>query len=348
MSTASPAPRPALRHVLTHLVTPLLMCLGMGIAYLSAFHAPAPHQLKVAVIGQSPQDRVLAQTLADRAGDALDVGTVATADDARQRLLDRELVAAYLPDPGAPTLLVATANSETSAGAAQKVFTKVAAQQDKPLTVQELTPLPAGDPTGQGLFFLLVALSIGSYGSVAVLGAAGAALSMRVRALLGLGVSLVVSLVGALLAGPVFHVVDHGLAGVWAMSWLYAAGIVAIGTALHAFLGRWTTLTMMALFVMLNFTSSGGIFQPELQNGFFGALHAFWNGAGFLEGVRDHVYFGGRAGLGGHLATLLAWFAAGAALLAVAAAAERRRAVPVPAPALVEPAEEEMEEAVGV
>ncbi|MFF4339639.1 hypothetical protein ACFY00_06845 [Kitasatospora sp. NPDC001540] len=357
MSSLPAASRPALRHVLTHLVTPLLMCLGMGIAYLSAFHAPAPHQLPVAVVGQGPQTQVLAQTLKDKAGDGLDVTTVADTDAARTRLLDRELVAAYVPSADAPTLLVASANSDTSATVAEKVFTKVATQQGKPLTVQELTPLPAGDPTGQGLFFLMVALSIGSYGSVAVLGAAGAALGMRARALLGLGVALVVSLFGAALAGPVFHLVDHGLPGIWAMSWLYSAGIIAIGTALHTFLGRWTTLTMMALFVMLNFTSSGGIFQPELQNGFYGALHAFWNGAGFLEGVRDHVYFGGRAGFGGHVATLFGWLAAGAVLLLLAARTERGRALAAARPqpvekavekAVDEPAEEEMEEAVGV
>ncbi|MFJ5230387.1 hypothetical protein ACIQBJ_10875 [Kitasatospora sp. NPDC088391] len=347
MPSPSAVSRPALRHVLTHLVTPLLMCLGMGIAYLAAFHAPAPHHLKVAVVGAAPQGQVLAQTLKDRAGDGLDVTTLPDADTARQRLLDRDLVAAYLPDAGTPTLLVATAGSETSATAAEKVFTQVAAHQGRPLAVRELTPLPAGDPTGQGLFFLLVALSIGSYGSVAVLGAAGAALPMRVRALLGLGVALLVGLIGTALAGPVFHLVEHGLPAVWAMSCLYAAGIVAIGTALHAFLGRWTTLTMMALFVMLNFTSSGGVFEPALQNGFFGSLHAFWNGAGFLEGVRDHVYFGGRAGFGGHLATLFAWLAAGVVLLLLAARHERRRtAAAAPVPELAE--EEEIEEAVGV
>lgn len=33
-------------------------------------------------------------------------------------------------------------------------------------------------------------------------------------------------------------------------------------------------LGVMVLFVMLNFTSSGGVLRPELQPGFFGALHA--------------------------------------------------------------------------
>ena len=80
----------------------------------------------------------------------------------------------------------------------------------------------------------------------------------------------------------------------------------------------------MALFVMLNFTSSGGIFRPEMQNGFFAALHSFWNGAGFVEGTRSHVYFDGY-GLPGHVWTLVWWLVAGLVTVGAAALAERRR-----------------------
>ena len=102
------------------------------------------------------------------------------------------------------------------------------------------------------------------------------------------------------------------------MAWLYSAGILLIGTGLHTFLKRWTTLGVMALFVMLNFTSSGGIFRPEMQNGFFAALHSFWNGAGFVEGTRSHVYFDGY-GLSGHVWTLAWWLVVGLLMAGVAA-----------------------------
>jgi len=113
---------------------------------------------------------------------------------------------------------------------------------------------------------------------------------------------------------------------------------------------------MMALFVMLNFTSAGGVYRPDLQNGYFGALHACWNGAGFVEETRNLLYFDGRAGFGGNLTVLALWLVAGAALLLVAAAVERRRRAATVAPETtatatteaVEAAEEEMEEAVGV
>ncbi|MEU7043773.1 ABC transporter permease [Streptomyces varsoviensis] len=344
----------ALRHVLTHLITPLLMCVGMGFAYLGAFAHPSPHHLPVAVVGSGPSAQVLAQTINDKSGGDLTVRTVADRGEAVRQLKERDVFGAYVPGGaggartgsaggaagaggvadaggvagpggGAPELLVATAGSDTTASVVQKVFTPVAAERGAPLKVTDVVPTAPGDPTGQGLFFLLVAVSIGSYASVAVLGGAGAALPMRLRALLAAGVSLVVSVIGTLFAGPVFHLVDHGLWGVWGLAWLYSAGIVLIGVGLHVFLKRWTTLGVMVLFVMLNFTSAGGVFRPELQNGFFAALHAFWNGAGFLEGTRGLVYFDG-AGLGGHVWTLALWLVAALAVLGAGGAAESRRA----------------------
>ncbi|WP_330255437.1 hypothetical protein OG874_13295 [Nocardia sp. NBC_00565] len=340
-----------LRHVAGHLLTPLLMCLGMALAYLGAFHQPEPNHLKVAVVGTSAQDMVLAQTMKDKAGDALEVVTLPSRDEATAQLRDRTLSGAYVPDTQHPELLVAKANSDTTAMAVELVFRQVAGQQGVPMTVTNIAPTASGDPTGQGLFFLLVALSIGSYGSVAAIGAAGAGLSMRVRALIGLVTSLVVSIIGIAVAAPVFHIIDHDYVAIWAMGWLYSAGIITVGIGLHTFLKRWTTLALMALFVMLNFTTSGGIYRPELQSGFFGSLHAFWNGAGFVEGARSLLYFDGGAGFAGRIASLFGWLALGAVLLVVAAGHERRNS---PAPAAPvrsrQPGEAaaEMEEAVGV
>ncbi|KUN19821.1 hypothetical protein AQJ23_35835 [Streptomyces antibioticus] len=342
---------PALRHVLTHLVTPLLMCIGMGLAYMGAFVTPEPHHLPVAVVGSGPEAKVFAQTVKDKAGEALDVRTVTTRAEGVDLLKSREITGAYVPSAKTPELVIASAASDMDALAVEKVFTPVAAGQGVPLKVTDVAAPVDDDPTGQGLFFLLIALSIGSYASVAALGAAGAGLPLRVRALLAVGVSAVVSGIGALLAGPVFHLAHHDLAGLWGMAWLYSAGILLIGVGLHTFLKRWTTLTMMVLFVMLNFTSSGGLYRPELQNGFFGTLHAFWNGAGFVEGARSLLYFDSD-GLARNVWTLVVWLLLGVAVTAVAAAHERGTAPEQVAPAVreadEEEAEEEVEETVGV
>lgn len=369
-SAGRPAARAAgLRHVLAHLVTPLLMCIGMGLAYLGAFAHPAPHHLPVAVVGSSRSAQLLAQSINDKSGGDLEARTVPHRATAVEQLKHQDIFGAYVMNataqtqpqgqtrertqgqtrehtpaqaqertqgqtqgqtrgeaggPGAPELLVATAGSDTSASVVQKIFTPLAARQGAPLKVTDVAPPAEDDPTGQGIFFLLVAISIGSYASVAVIGGAGAVLPLRLRAALAIGTSLVVSLIGTAFAGPVFHLVDHGLWGLWGMAWLYSAGVLLIGTGLHTFLKRWTTLGVMALFVMLNFTSSGGIFRPEMQNGFFAALHSFWNGAGFVEGLRSHVYFDGY-GLSGHVWTLVGWLLVGVLMVGLAGLAERRR-----------------------
>ncbi|GAA3027541.1 hypothetical protein [Streptomyces glomeratus] len=338
------------RHVVVHLLTPLLMCFGMGLSYLGAFHAPEAqaHGLKVAVVGTSARSHLLAQAVKDTAGDALDVTTVPDRATARRQIMDRDLVGAYVPSARHAELLVAEANSSTSADAAAKVFTAVAARQGAPLKVTDLSRSASGDPTHASLFFLLVALSVGSYAGVAAIVAAGAALSVWKRAAIGIATALAVSVIGAVLAGPCFHVVDHDLWGVWGMALMYSAGILTIGIGLHTFLKRLTTLALMVLFVMLNFTTSGGVFEPELQNGFFGALHAFWNGAGFVEGARSLLYFD-SAGLGSRVLSLVLWLVAGLLLVAAAAIAERRA---TSASASLSPAEadalEEMGEAVAV
>ncbi|MGW7572710.1 ABC transporter permease [Streptomyces sp. NPDC054765] len=349
-----------LRHVLTHLITPLLMCIGMGLAYLGAFANPTPHHLPVAVVGSGRSAQLLAQSINDKANGDLEVRTVGDRSAAVEQLRHQDIFGAYVihahgatkgaagaagaagagtdvvgartdvvgaaagAAKPAPELLVATAGSDTNASVVQKVFTPIAAQQGAPLKVTDVAPTADDDPTGQGIFFLLVAISIGSYASVAVIGGAGAVLPIRWRAALAIGTSFVVGLIGTAFAGPVFRLVDHGLRGLWGMAWLYSAGILLIGTGLHTFLKRWTTLGVMALFVMLNFTSSGGIFRPEMQNGFFAALHSFWNGAGFVEGTRSHVYFGDY-GLSGHVWTLVWWLVAGLLMVGVAASAEKRR-----------------------
>ncbi|WP_306796362.1 hypothetical protein [Nocardia sp. XZ_19_369] len=340
-----------LRHLAVHLLTPLLMCFGMALAYLGAFHQPEPNHLEVAVVGTSPEVKVLAQTLKDKAGDKLEVVTLPSREEANSRLLDRSLAGAYLPDAQHPELMVATAGSDTTAMAVEKVFQQVAAQQGVPLKITDVAPTAEGDPTGQGIFFLLVALSVGAYGCVAVLGAAGGALPIRARAAIALLTSLLVSLIGIAVAAPIFHVVDHDYAAIWAMCWLYSAGVILVGLGLHTFLKHWTTLVLMVLFVMLNFTTSGGIYSPELQNGFFGALHAFWNGAGFVEGARNLLYFDGGAGFGGNITTLVLWLVAGVLLMIVAGSYEKRQTTAGPkhaAPHDDREAEEEMEELVGV
>jgi hypothetical protein len=324
--------RTAIRHVLTHLLVPVLLGTGMALAYLGGFHQPEPHGVRVDVVGGGPQVAVLAQTVQDRLGDRVAVRTVPTVDDARTALAAREISGAYVPDPVRPTLLLAGAASDTTAVTVERMLAPLALAQGLPLHVEDVAPTAGTDPTGQGVFFYLVALSVGSYSAAIAIAAAGGRLPMRLRALLAVAAGGVVAGLVTVVAGPVYGALPHSAAAIGLLAWVYTTAVVLIGVGLHTFLGRWTTLSLVTLFVMLNFTSSGGIFAPSLQPGFFAALHSFWIGSGLVEAGRDLLYFPGL-GIGHDVAILLLWLAAGLVLVAVAGAVERRRAATSARPA---------------
>jgi hypothetical protein len=300
----------------SHILVPLFLAVGMGLAYLGAFHAPTPHELPVGIVGQGAATQVFAQTVTDRSDGALVTHVVATTAEAERQIRDRDLAAVYAPGSTGATLYVSTAASETTASAAQKVFMPIAYQAHLPFTVQDVVPAGPEDSTGQGLFFLLVALSVGGYASAIAVAAFATRLRPLWTVVVGLVTAGVVAGIGIVIAGPLYGIITTHRWEVFLFAWMYDAIIVALGVGLHPLLGRWTTPVLTMLFVMLNFTSSGGIFQPAFQPGFFAGLNTFWSGAAWLQAAQDLLYFPG-ASLGRSSLVLALWLAAAVLLCIV-------------------------------
>lgn len=278
----------------THILIPLFMLAGMSLAYLGAFHQPQPHHLEVAVVGKGAPAEVFAQKLNDKSGEKLNVRTVPTASDAGRLVREQKIAAAYQPGAKHATLIVATAASDTTASAVQRIFTPIAYSQQLPLKVDDVVPVRAHDTSGQGLFFLLVALSVGGYASAVVVAGVTGRVNPGWRTGLCAVTAGVFSGIALIVAGPIFQIVDTNTWKIWLMSWLYVFGIVTIGVGLHPVLGKWTTPILALLFVMLNFTSSGGVFTPAFQPELFAGLNTFWDGAAWLNASQALLYFPGR------------------------------------------------------
>ncbi|MGN8025350.1 hypothetical protein [Microbacterium sp. 22242] len=314
----------AWRSIGAHLMIPLFLAVGMAFAYLGAFHAPSPNHVPVAVVGEGPQTSVFAQAMNDRADGKLAVRTVADAADAKRLIVEQKIVAAYAVDGTHATLYVSKAASEAGASVAQTVFLPLAYQQHLPVEVVDVRPGTAQDPGGQTLFFLLVALSVGAYASAVAIAAATAKLAAGWRIGIGAVVALVISAIGVVIAGGVYHALNGNEWNIWLLGALYVFGIVSIGIGLHPFLGKWTTPILTMLFVMLNFTSSGGVYPASLAPPIFSALNSFWNGAAWLDAARNLTYFPGQ-NIGFDALRLSLWAVAGLALIAVSMIAERSR-----------------------
>ncbi|WP_022881434.1 ABC-2 transporter permease [Gryllotalpicola ginsengisoli] len=302
------------KHLGLHILVPVLLGIGMTLAYLGAFHEPTPHHLPVAIVGQGAQAQVFAEKLNDQAPDQLDVRTVATAAEARKLVHDRTLAGAFETTSTQANLYIATAASATTAEVVQKAFQPIAFQLKLPYNVVDVAPVGKHDATGQGIFFLLVGLSVGGYAVAAAVAAVTGKHGLLARVLVPVLASAVVSAIIVGIAAYVYHVFDRNVVQVWLISWLYDALVMWIGVALMPILRSWTVLAMTVLFVQLNFTSSGGIFQKALEPGFFAALNDFWAGAGWLNSVTALVYFPGQA-WGTDAAVLGIW--AGVACVAV-------------------------------
>jgi len=312
---SSVLPHPSMwKHLGLHILVPVLLGIGMTLAYLGAFHEPSPHHLPVAVVGDSAPSEVFAQTLNNKAAGALEVRNVANAAQAEKLVRDREIAAAYEATPTQANLYIATAASATTAEAVQKVFQPIAFAQHLPYNIVDVVPVGERDATGQGLFFLLVGLSVGGYAVAAAVAAVTRKHGLLARVFVPVIASAVVSAIVVGIAAYVYSVFDRNVLQVWLVSWLYDALVMWIGVALMPILKSWTVLAMTVLFVQLNFTSSGGIFQKAMEPGFFASLNDFWAGAGWLDSATSLVYFPGQR-FGGDVAVLAIW--AGLALIAV-------------------------------
>jgi hypothetical protein len=300
----------------SHLVIPLFLAAGMALAYLGAFHQPTPHNLPVAVVGATPQSMVFAQTLNNTEATALDVRTVGSVASAEKLVRNGTVAAAYATTADSATIIEASAASPSSAEAAQKLFLPIAYSEHLPVTVRDIAPGGTHDPTGQGLFFLMVALTVGGYASVGSIAAVTARIGVAWRMGMAAIVSAIIAAIGTVVAGPIFGVVSENQWSVGLMAWLYVFGIVAIGVGLHPLLGKWTTPALTTLFVMLNITSSGGVFAAAFQPAVFSGLNTFWNGAAWLDAVQKLTYFPGQV-FGFDGLKLGLWAAAGIILIVV-------------------------------
>jgi hypothetical protein len=278
----------------SHILIPLFLAAGMALAYLGAFHQPTAHNFEVAIAGDTPQSMVFAQTLQNKSDGQLSVRTTADAASARSLVQHRTVAAAYITTATSAKLMVSTAAGGSTAQVAQTVFMPIAYQQHLPFQVKDVAPAGTGDPTGQGLFFLLVALSLGGYASAIVIASVTAKLRIAWRLAAAAVVAGAVATIGVVVAGPIYGVISGHDWSIGLLASLYVFGIISIGVGLHPLLGRWTTPALTMLFVMLNFTTSGGIFAPSLQSGFFAALHSFWNGAAWLDSAQTLSYFPGQ------------------------------------------------------
>jgi hypothetical protein len=310
-----------LRLAVRALALPAFFVIGFTLCYGSAWQAPAPHGVPVAVAGPAAQTAPLRAGLARAVGPAFVVRAVPTPATAAREVRDQDLYGAYVPaaQPGATaTVIVATASGNAVTSAVESLFRAVAARQGAQLAVRDVRPLPAGDTSGISLFIFLIVCTVGGLITVTSTGIAAPALRPRYRWPLFLAAVVAIPTVAYLLAGQGLGAISGPAGAVFALlgvAALFVLIVTMIARGLQLILGAIGTLFAgLAVFVLLNFPSSGASVQGPMLPTFWHVLNRFWIGASASDAFRSIVYFGGQ-GVGTDVLKLLGWLAVGVVLL---------------------------------
>ncbi len=309
-----------MRRALKGMILPLFFVMGFPLCFVSAFQSPAPHGVNVAVAGPADQTAPLRAGLARATGLAFHVSAVPTAATAVREVRDQDLYGAYVPaapEKRAATVIVSSASGVAVASTVETLFRAVAAKQGAQLAVLDVRPLPAGDRGGESLFFFLIGCSVAGFLTIAVTGTFAPALRPRYRWSLILAAAIAIPVLAYLLVGLGLGAITGSAGAIFAllgMGALYVLIVATVARGLQVILGQAAIITFLAIFVMLDFPSSGGAISPVLVPTFWHVLNRFWIGAGAFDAFRGIIYFGGQ-GVGTDVLKLLAWFGVGLVLL---------------------------------
>ncbi|MBH1935438.1 hypothetical protein I5Q34_14345 [Streptomyces sp. AV19] len=314
------------------------------VVMLTAFALPSinsgPHKVPVAVAGPGPAADQIAGKLAAARPGAFSVRKVADAEEARDRIDDRDVYGAVVlgTKPGArPEVLIATAASPSIAASLRALAQSLdPAAADSAVAVHDLHPPTDDDPNGVGLSSGALPLVLGGY-----LAAAAIVILLREpaqRAATALGFALLGGFaLGALLQYG-FGITDgnYGLISL-AIAFGTAATCLTI-MGLHSVLGGAGLGLGAAMMILLGNPLSGLAAGPEWLPSGWGAFGQFLPpGAGGTL-LRSTAFFDGSGSFRA-LLVLAGWLIGGLALFLIGA--RRAEAKTPSAPAAEETGKEQ-------
>ncbi|MEJ8280088.1 carboxypeptidase regulatory-like domain-containing protein [Pseudonocardia spirodelae] len=298
---------------------PAFFVLGFMLFYLLPFHAPAPHGIPVAVVGEQAAATVGAE-LGRVSPGGFEVTPIGGAGAVRDAIFHRDVVAGY--DPAGHTLYIARADGLQLVQILQGIFSPLSTGSGAPLQVVDLAPTAPGDGFGTSLFYIAMACNISGYIAVMMMMQA-TALSRRTKltAIAGFGLfaTLVCWAIGTSIQAIPFH------PAVLVVGFLLSQAVAWTTFGLAPFVRRALPGVAMGLFVLMSIPSSGGAIPKEMVPAFFQVLHHVMPLGQAIDAARGILYFDSTA-IAGPILGLLAWWAFGALLVALGAWRDRRAA----------------------
>jgi uncharacterized membrane protein YeaQ/YmgE (transglycosylase-associated protein family) len=272
-------------------------------SWVGGLHAPSARGVPVGVVaGDAPAIGAVRYVQND--SHTLKPVYYRTAQAATNALSRRQIAAILATDAaglgGGLNLTIASAAGPGVATAVAGSLEAVTNQVGVPLVIEDIHPVSARDPSGRTPFYLTLAWVLGGMLAAIILGVVLGTiprdldrLAMRLAALFVF--SLLLGLIGALLAGPILGVWDAHTFGLWLTGALIVFTAALIASALQSWLGLWGIGIVVLLLLVLGVPAAGGLIAPDLMPGFFRGMQR-WNPVGLgTDLVRGLEYFGRNA-----------------------------------------------------
>jgi hypothetical protein len=286
--------------------------------YSLALGDPVPHRINAALVG-NPSANARAVNAVQRVAEGNIAFQRYPSVAAAQHELDEQNVYAVLDLTSAhPTLYVASAAGASVARVLEKV-----AEPASALRVVDTHPLPAHDPNGLDIFYLMLVSTIVGFVTIFQILANAKGLDLRQWTLFIVGLALWVGLVVTLVDGPLLQRLDLPVLESWGILAVHVLAVASFTSLMHVLIGRWAMLPTWLFFVVLGNSSSGGAVAPPLLPSPLAFVSQWLPSGATVTAIRNAVYF--RDQQHAHPIIVLATW--GAALFAAMVLVSHRRGV---------------------
>jgi hypothetical protein len=302
-------------------VTGLVIGAAFIAVYVGLQRSPAPLNLPVAVVSSQ-----LATAAQDGLGDAVKVTEVDTMEEGTALVHDGEVVAAVgATSPTTLQLDYAGARGLSESGAARALVGGLAEKAGFTVDEKDVVPLVDYDSRGLSTFYVVFGVTLSSF--VLAQGLTGAAAKIRLRHRLYAmgGFAVVIGVVAATIAGPIFGSLTAPFPVLAITLALLSASVAFTTKALGAWLGAaGIGLAVLTLTTVGN-AVSGATIGFDILPAWAQAISAILPPGAAFRAVNDFGYFNGTNAWSS-LVVLAIWAVVGFALVLVRQALGEKRA----------------------
>ena len=255
--------------------------------YSLALGDPVPHQIDAAVIGDPAAHAHTVSAVQQVSDNSLLLHRYPSAVPALRAIDHQQVYAALDLTTGRPKNAVCGQRRRRVGGA--PAGTRLAL--DPEVRVVDTHPLDPHDPSGIDVFYLMLVATIVGFLTVFQLVAHAGRLSNRQWWLSIVLLSIVASLVFALVEGPILERVDLPVPEGWGILALQVLAVASFARLMTLLIGRWAILPTWVFFVVLGNSASGGAVAPPLLPRPFALVSQWLPSGATVTALRNAVYF---------------------------------------------------------